>query len=106
MDNAKFLSILNRAVRESGLDLAAPAAPADPAVVAAWAELLRRCVASGVSIADPRWREVEIRVQGGTAQFALGKGTASDASGDETDFTLGLSLLVSLLGRKPDRDDA
>lgn len=103
MDNARFLFILNRAVRQSGLDLTAPASPSDPAAVAAWAGLLRRCVADGVSIADPRWRDLEVRSTGGSSQLVLG--SEEDESGDgEADFTLGLSLLMSMLGGRRDTD--
>ena len=105
MDNARFLSILNRAARKSGLDLAGPASGSDPRVVAAWAEFLRECMGHGVSIADPRWRALEIRASGGAPTLALtSDGGEADADG-ETDFTLGLSLLISMLGRNSDTDE-
>ena len=104
MDNARFLSILNRALRDSGIDLSAAVSPSDAGLVAAWADLLRRCTAAGVSIADPRWRDLEVRLVGGTPKLVLaGKGGA-DASDEESDFTLGLSLLMSMLGRSPDKN--
>ncbi|MDH4037381.1 MAG: hypothetical protein OEX18_04080 [Candidatus Krumholzibacteria bacterium] len=105
MENSRFLAILNRAARKSGLDLSGPASASDPAVVAAWAVFLRECVDRGVSIADPRWRSLEIRSPAGTPTLALNRDSAEPEGEDETDFTLGLSLLVSMLGRNPDKED-
>ena len=106
MENTRFLAILNLALHESGLDLAAPASPTDPAAVAAWADFLRRCVARGVSISDPRWRALEMRSAAGAHRLVLVASPAeADTSADGgADFTLGLSLLMSLLGPGSDRD--
>jgi hypothetical protein len=101
MDNARFIAILNAALRDTGLDVTAPASPSDPGAVAAWAAFLRRCVGSGVSLADPRWRDLELRARHGTPELHLAS-VADPAADDETDFTLGLSLLMSLLNRDPD----
>lgn len=107
MDNARFLAVLNQALRESGLDLAAPTSPTDPAAVAAWAGFLRLCVAQGVSIADSRWRSLEMRSHQGSHSLVLAPGhlEREQAADGEEDFTLGLSLLMSMLGRSLDRDD-
>ena len=116
MDNSRFLAILNRALRESGVDPAVPASPTDPGAVAAWAGFLRACVAGGVSIADPRWRELEVRAKDGHHLLALSAkgrrapdpvdpGDSHGDPGDKTDFTLGLSLLMSMLGPGSGRDD-
>lgn len=112
MDNSRFLAILNRALRESGVNPAVPASPTDPGAVAAWAGFLRACVAEGVSIADPRWRELEVRGKDGAHLLALSaRGRRAPAPvdpaepEDKTDFTLGLSLLMSMLGPASGRDD-
>lgn len=108
MDDARFLAIINRALRESTVDLAAPASPSDPRAVAAWADFLRRCVARGISIADPRWRDLVLRSTEGRPGLVLaseGRTRAGDAQEDGADFTLGLSLLMSLLGTDADRED-
>ena len=104
MENARFLSILNRALGETRPDPLAASTPEDPAVVAAWAGFLRRCASAGVSISDPRWRKLEVREVAGRRTLVLG--TAGDDAGDiETaDFTLGLSLLMSMLGRPTDTE--
>lgn len=105
MDDTRFISVLNRSLTESGLDLSAPASPADPRVVSAWADFLRRCVAAGVSIADPRWRELEVRKTGGMPSLVLRRSGASKAPDATGDFTLGLSLLMSMLERNPDKEE-
>ena len=105
MDDTRFISVLNRALSESGLDLSAPASPADPKVVSAWADFLRRCAAAGVSIADPRWGELEVRRSGGAPSLVLRRSGASRATDTTVDFTLGLSLLMSMLERNPDKED-
>jgi hypothetical protein len=105
MDNSRFLAILSQAARRSGLDLSGPASPSNPAIVAAWAGFLRECVAAGVSIADPRWRALEIRSPLGTPTFALAPDPVEPDGDERADFTLGLSLLISMLGRNADTDD-
>jgi hypothetical protein len=105
MDNSRFLAILNRAARESGLDLSGPASPSDPSVVSAWAGFLRECVDAGVSIADPRWRTLEIHLVGGVPTLSLASAPPESDGDGEDDFTLGLSLLISMLGSNPDKDD-
>jgi hypothetical protein len=105
MDDARFISVLNRSLTESGLDLSAPASPGDPKVVTAWADFLRRCAAAGVSIADPRWRELEIRRSGGTTSLVMRRSGSSRTADTTDDFTLGLSLLMSMLEREPDKED-
>jgi hypothetical protein len=105
MDDKHFLDALNRAVGESGVDLSAPATASDPASVAAWAGFLRRAVALGVSIADPRWKRLEAHTRGGVPGLRLAvDANPEPAEDDETDFTLGLSLLMSMLGRTDGRD--
>lgn len=107
MENTRFLSILNLALHESGLDLATPTSPTDPAAVAAWADFLRRCVSEGISITDPRWRALEMRTAAGAHRLVLvPRPDEVDASPTEdgADFTLGLSLLMSMLGPGSDRD--
>ncbi len=105
MNDTRFISVLNRLLTESGLDPSAPASPADPQVVSVWADFLRRCVAAGVSIADPRWRELEVRKTGGTPSFVLRRSGATRETGATVDFTLGLSLLMSMLERNSDKED-
>ncbi len=102
MDDARFLSILNSALAESGVDLSAPASPSDPAAVAAWAAFLRRCVSQGISIADPRWAGLEVRGAGKRRALALSPGSepGPQQAGGETDFRVGLALLMAMLGRQ------
>ena len=67
--------------------------------IQAWAGFLRSCVERGVSVGDPRWRLLEIRRTAGRPRFALPEDDPPATPGAESDFGVGLALLMAMLTR-------
>ncbi|HET6349331.1 MAG TPA: hypothetical protein VFH88_09650 [Candidatus Krumholzibacteria bacterium] len=97
MNDRRFTSILNEVAAEMAH------APLEPSVgrseteaVRLWADFLRRCVAKGVSVGDPRWDRLEVHRAGGHPVFRLPRGVDSGKATPD-DFSVGLALLMSVL---------
>jgi hypothetical protein len=105
MNDRRFLAILNSVAAEMGTDLLSPPGEMSEAeVVAAWARFLQACLGRGISVGDPRWRALEVRTTAGRPRFHLPEGGGGPDRGDAGDFSVGLALLMSMLGRTDDRD--
>ena len=97
MNDKRFLAILNQVAASM------TPAPLEPSVsrseaeaIALWADFLKRCVAQGVSVGDPRWRSLEAHRVGGRPRFGLPEfGQTVDDARD--DFGVGLALLMGVL---------
>jgi hypothetical protein len=100
MNDRRFLTILNEvaAELETGLLDASPGRRESEAIQA-WAGFLRSCVERGVSVGDPRWRLLEIRRTAGRPRFALPEADRPAAAEAESDFGVGLALLMAMLTR-------
>jgi hypothetical protein len=102
MNNQQFITILNSvATAMKSAPLQPVAGRSEAEAVELWAEFLRRCVAQGVSVGDPRWGLLEVRRAGGKPRFQLPAGGAPAAEMRD-DFSVGLALLMSVL--HPDDD--
>jgi hypothetical protein len=102
LNDRRLVEVLNDVARSfTGIWDAGAARRGDAASIEAWAGFLSACIAKGVSIGDPRWRELEVRVRGGQPRFTL----PPDRSAHpplENDFSVGLTLLIGLLDRQPE----
>jgi len=97
MNNHRFVTVLNdvaAAMASAPLEPAAGRSEAE--AVQTWAEFLRRCVAAGVTVGDPRWKLLEVHRVGGRARFQLPAGGQA-APETRDDFSVGLALLMSVL---------
>jgi hypothetical protein len=102
MNDQRFLRILNQAAEDAPLTGGTTGGRPDEAgAVAAWARFLHACVARGVSVGDPRWRRLELRLVGGRPRFSLP--SDPEAAPPEDDFSVGLALLMGMLGREDPR---
>lgn len=97
MNNPRFVSVLNdvaASMASAPLEPSADRSEAD--AVQLWAEFLRKCVAAGVSVGDPRWKLLEVHRVGGRPRFRLPAG--GEPRGEtRDDFSVGLTLLMSVL---------
>jgi hypothetical protein len=103
MNNQRFLSVLNdaaAAMASAPLEPSAGRSEAD--AIQVWAEFLRKCVAAGVSVGDPRWKLLEVHRVGGRPRFRLPAG-GQPAPETKDDFSVGLTLLMSVL--HPDEEN-
>jgi len=100
MNDRRFLTILNEVAGEmqTGL-LEANPGRREAEAIQAWAEFLGSCVSRGVSVGDPRWRLLEVRRVAGRPRFALPEADRPAPPGAESDFGVGLALLMSMLTR-------
>jgi len=99
MTDRRFLSILNQVAGAMGSELFEPGGTSgDAAAIAAWARFLQSCVERGISVGDTRWRILEMKRTGGRARFSL-PGTGDDSARGAGDFSVGLALLMAMLGR-------
>jgi hypothetical protein len=99
MNDRRFLDVVNTVAPSfSAIWDAGAARRGDPASIEAWAGFLSACVERGVSLGDPRWRDLEVRVRAGQPRFALPSARAA-AAPLENDFSVGLALLMGLLER-------
>jgi hypothetical protein len=105
MNDRRFLAILNDVAGEMGPQLFDPGAgPGDARAVATWARFLHACVARGVMVGDRRWHALELRSVAGRPRFALPE-SGGDAQPDSAgDFSVGLALLMAMLGREDESD--
>jgi len=100
LNDRRLLDVLNDVASSfPGIWDADAARRSEAASVGAWAGFLSACVARGVSIGDPRWRELEVLVRGGQPRFALPASTTLKPP-LENDFGVGLTLLMVLLDRR------
>lgn len=97
MNDRRFLTILNQVASSMA---SAPLEPAsgrsEAEAIGVWADFLKRCVEEGVSVGDPRWRDLEVHRVGGRLRFRL---PSVERTKDEVrdDFSVGLALLMGVL---------
>ena len=104
MNDRRLVEVLNDVAGSfAGIWDAGAARRGDPASIESWAGFLSACVEKGVSIADPRWRELEVRVRAGQPRFTLPPKRA-ERPPLENDFSVGLTLLMGLLNRQPESE--
>ena len=97
MNNQQFIHILNEvAASMKSAPLEPVAGRSEAEAVGLWAEFLRRCVAQGVSVGDPRWGLLEVHRVGGKPRFQLPAG-GEPRQETRDDFSVGLALLMSVL---------
>jgi hypothetical protein len=97
MNDRRFLAILNQvAAAMASAPLAPAAGRSEAEAIRMWAEFLERCTKKGVSIGDPRWRNLEVHRVAGRPRFRLPSGDQPGA-GTRDDFGVGLALLMGVL---------
>ena len=97
MNNHRFVSVLNDvAASMASAPLEPSAGRSEADAVQMWAEFLRKCVAAGVAVGDPRWKLLEVHRVGGRPRYRLPAG-GEPASETRDDFSVGLALLMSVL---------
>ena len=97
MNNQRFTRILNDvAATMASAPLEPSAGRSEAEAVEMWAEFLRRCVAQGVAVGDPRWKQLEVHRAGGRPRFRLPAG-GEPVREPRDDFSVGLALLMSVL---------
>jgi hypothetical protein len=96
MNDQKFLSILNAVSRDRGFHLRVLERGEAPSsrFLEDWAGFLETCVRKGVALSDPRWQRVSVESNTPHSQFAL---EAGGDPGDDSDFRVGLQLLLGML---------
>ena len=103
LNDRRLIEVLNDVARSfAGIWDTGAARSGDAASLEAWAGFLSACVAKGVSIGDPRWRDLEVRVRAGQPRFALPPDRIAAQPPLENDFSVGLTLLMGLLDRQPE----
>jgi len=96
VDDETFINRLNQIAKLGGLklpNLGEGGAPT-PQGLSRWSSFLSECLRAGVSLADPRWKRVSIDNSGPYTTFILENRKTAD-----TDFRVGLQLLLGLLDR-------
>jgi hypothetical protein len=66
--------------------------------LASWAEFLEECVKRNIKLSDRRWQRLKVEANDPCVKFALER----DDTRPDSDFRVGLQLLVGLLD--PDED--
>jgi hypothetical protein len=97
MNDRRFVSILNQVASSmEPTPLGAAPGRSETEAIQLWADFLRRCVESGVSVGDPRWRRLEVQRAGGKSSFRLPDRAAPRVEPEE-DLSVGLTLLMAML---------
>jgi hypothetical protein len=97
MDDDVFISKLNEITREYRLKLPILEGGREPkgSELEVWARFFELCLKKGISLGDQRWKRVKMETSGSRAVFSL-EGTRAEAA--DSDFRVGLKLLLSLFG--------
>jgi hypothetical protein len=103
MTDGEFVSILNEVAQMQTLhlsDMKPDAAPSSE-FLSRWAHFLEALVREGVSLSDPRWGRLAVESDKPCTRFALAEPGHTVSQGD-SDFRVGLQLLMGLLGKTTD----
>ena len=104
MNDHQFVSVLNAVSRDNRLRMPILDSPeaATSEFLSEWAGFLEDCVRKGAALSDTRWERVSIESNAPYSRFTLEKG---DDPTRDSDFRVGLQLLLGLLRAEDKRPD-